>query len=616
MLNQLVEFGERQRKTGDSDALKLEPVSIDIVIDEQGQFLDFAVHEKIPTKAEALASKKGKARLLLDKAEEVLGFDAKKHAWYLDKIKAYENVPSLKPVLLFYESNRENGLDKAKSLFEESIPPKEKIGNLAFRLLSDSERIHEKEDVLQAIIQKFEASQQAKKSDKLCSICGKSDYPVTSAPHGMIKRVPSGQSSGSALVSYNEKAFESYGFSSNENASICSACARNYVEGLNYLLGHGELRQNEKGKGKNKEYFHYSNRKNIASDTALIFWTRNGQDIQEVEQVDNPAEHSQDIFELMKSRELEQERSVDKTRDEDLALILATPASARQNSLESVEADRFYACILSGAAARVAIRSWIETSASFIKANVVQWFQDISIYAYNFDTQEYEVHIFPIRELVAACAVHRKSEQGGQSVYKADSDDSFLGRAGAMLWQVALLGTVPPRTLLDRILRRIRMEEGRVTPARVALLRLILNRNMQTTKQEGREMQDRLDESNKSTAYIAGRIFAVLENIQKSALGKDLNATIRDRFFSSASTSPAATFGRLFKLSQHHLGKMRGEKDALVGYFDKQLALLCANIDVFPVFFSLEEQGQFCIGYYHERSTKFENNQVKGEQNV
>ena len=112
-------------------------------------------------------------------------------------------------------------------------------------------------------------------------------------------------------------------------------------------------------------------------------------------------------------------------------------------------------------------------------------------------------------------------------------------------------------------------------------------------------MQPQLDTENTNVAYIAGRIFAVLEKIQTAAQGKDLNAPIRSRFYSFATTSPAPAFGRLMKLAQAHLEKLRNEN--FYTTYDKMLEDLFAKIQSFPLTFSLEEQGQFAIGYYHQR---------------
>ena len=427
-------------------------------------------------------------------------------------------------------------------------------------------------------------------------MCGTTNYPVLAGPHGMIKNVPDGQTAGSALISYNEKAFESYGLENNENSSVCTACARNYVEGLNFLLGAGEQVQPEKG----KPYYRYSHRKNLASDTAMIYWTRSGAPLAEIQLVDNPEEHWGDITAMLMKKES------DSPQDEAvLELLLSSPHRGVEKYPATVDADRFYACILSGAAARIAVRSWIESTTSMIKANVAAWFHDIAIVEHNFDTGAPEVRFFPLRSLANACGIHRKKETGGAARFEIDSKDDFPGRAAAMLWNSALLGRIPPWTLLDRVLRRIRLEEGRVTAVRAALIKFILNRNSQIQKTGGKRMQPTLDVGNLETAHIAGRIFAVLESIQTAALGKELNAPLRDRFYSAASTTPAPAFGRLIKMSQNHLGKLRGEKPGLAVTLDKQLGELFTSIRAFPATFSLEEQGKFAIGYYHQRQENF-----------
>jgi len=124
-------------------------------------------------------------------------------------------------------------------------------------------------------------------------------------------------------------------------------------------------------------------------------------------------------------------------------------------------------------------------------------------------------------------------------------------------------------------------------------------------------MQEKLDVGNRTAAYTCGRIFAVLESVQRAALGKDINAGIRERFFAFASTNPSAAFGRLMKLSQNHLTKLKGEKPGLAVVLDKELQALFKNIDAFQAVFSLEEQGQFSIGYYHQKEHQFNKTELK-----
>ena len=83
---------------------------------------------------------------------------------------------------------------------------------------------------------------------------------------------------------------------------------------------------------------------------------------------------------------------------------------------------------------------------------------------------------------------------------------------------------------------------------------------------------EKLDSGNNSTAYVCGQIFAEMESIQRAALGKNLNAGIRERFFSSASLTPATAFGRLARLSNQHLTKLRVEKPGRLLHWIKSSA--------------------------------------------
>ena len=346
----------------------------------------------------------------------------------------------------------------------------------------------------------------------------------------------------------------------------------------------------------------------------MIYWTRSGSPTPEIDFADNPAEHEQDIFKLLG----EPSPETAEQSPEALELLLQSPGSGKSKTLESVDADSFYSCMLSGAAARIAVRSWIETTTVAMKEHIADWFRDIAVMEYDANAHQPKLRLFALRTLAESCGVHRKKESGGKTAYELDRSDDFLGRAATQLWNCALLGKEPPLLLLDRVLRRIRMEQGKVTAARVALLKLILNRNRYTIT-GGRSMQARQDPDNATTAYMAGRIFAVLESIQTAALGKEINAPIRDRFFSFASTNPAPAFGRLLKMSQNHLGKLRGDKPGLAVILDKQLGELFTRIKTFPTIFSLEEQGQFAIGYYHQRQESFAknaNNEEQGERHV
>lgn len=104
-----------------------------------------------------------------------------------------------------------------------------------------------------------------------------------------------------------------------------------------------------------------------------------------------------------------------------------------------------------------------------------------------------------------------------------------------------------------------------------------------------------LDKENKNPAYLLGRLFAVLEKVQTDALG-NINATIKDRFWGSASATPNIVFPQLLRLAQYHIGKAEYGRIR-----DKQIEEILCDIKAFPSHLTLDEQGIFAIGYYHQR---------------
>lgn len=574
MIRELSELGKLicEEKYGNWNhvALKDEPVAIDLVIDVNGNFCKFMPFEKKSTIAEALTSKKGKARLLLDKAEEVLCYgtgSTKKHELFLSKLEQYIMLADIQPVRAFYYVNKGNGIDKARQEFIKQIPnEKNRKGNIAFRIQGVANRVHEEINVRHMIIEKFEKKY---KPGRTCSVCLRSDYPVEDVPHGMIKKVPDGQSSGSALISYNEDAFESYGLKGNNNSAVCANCAKTYVEGMNWLLSAGNEIITRDRRGREKKAFRYSNRKNFGSDTAIVYWTRNNEKVDEIDYLDAPD-------------------------PADVARLIESVASGNARDSRYLESDQFYSCSLSGSAARIAVRDWIETSLFDFRKSIAKWFQDISIEAYDRESKKARTYYHRLYDLARCC--QRKNNDG-----QNDKDDTSFARVAVSLWNAALKGTTPPHWILAKVLQRARVDG--VTSDRATLIKLILNRH---GRGGGFMITEKVIDGYRPVAYVCGQIFAKLESIQHAALG-DRNAGIRERYFTYAMTSPAAAFGRLFNLNSKHFTKLKSDKPGLAVTLDKDLQGLCKDVDIhtFPAAFSLEQQGQFAVGYYHQRQLQF-----------
>ena len=95
-----------------------------------------------------------------------------------------------------------------------------------------------------------------------------------------------------------------------------------------------------------------------------------------------------------------------------------------------------------------------------------------------------------------------------------------------------------------------------------------------------------------------------MEDIQRQAIDKE---TIRERFFNSACSTPAVVFPQLFRVTQSHMRVLAREKKGVQVILDKQLQELVGKIHVnIPKNLSLEDQGIFLIGYYHQMQKRYE----------
>ena len=175
----------------------------------------------------------------------------------------------------------------------------------------------------------------------------------------------------------------------------------------------------------------------------------------------------------------------------------------------------------------------------------------------------------------------------------------------------AILMNAPyPASLCAQVEVRIRAEQD-INRGKAAILKAYLDKNV-VRDQDGHPMKEvltvKLNEETSYAPYVLGRLFAVLESLQQSA-NPGINATIRDRYFNSACATPAQVFPTLIKLAQNHLNKL---DDGLSIYYDKRMSDLCGRLtESLPKHLTLEEQGVFQLGYYHQRQALFTKKEEK-----
>ncbi|HLZ20631.1 MAG TPA: type I-C CRISPR-associated protein Cas8c/Csd1, partial [Ktedonobacterales bacterium] len=250
----------------------------------------------------------------------------------------------------------------------------------------------------------------------------------------------------------------------------------------------------------------------------------------------------------------------------------ARPEAAR------LDTTPFYAAALSASGSRIVVRDWIETTLGEAQRHLERYFELQRLRGY-----DGEEHWFPLWMLTQATvnAKARKEEPAPQ--------------VGQALLHLALHGGELPMWLLYQAVRRVRAEQG-VQSAHAALIKMVLQ-----SQGAGQDMS-KLDMTNRDPAYLCGRLLAVLESIQYAALG-ETNATIVDRYFGTASSAPASVFGRLLRGAQPHLATLRRGKPGAFARLDEALREISTGLETFPYTLSLEKQGLFALGYYHQRAS-------------
>jgi CRISPR-associated protein Csd1 len=176
------------------------------------------------------------------------------------------------------------------------------------------------------------------------------------------------------------------------------------------------------------------------------------------------------------------------------------------------------------------------------------------------------------------------------------------------LMRAILTGGRYPRTLLGAVIIRMRADHD-ITGRRAAICRACLVRDHRIDDDYPKRLSDQekedylvsLDRNETNSGYRLGRLFAVLENAQRAALGK-INATIRDRYYGAASATPAGVFPLLLRTGAHHIAGLRKENKG--GWVDREIEEILNGLagTVFPKSLSIEDQGRFAIGYYHQRA--------------
>ena len=194
-----------------------------------------------------------------------------------------------------------------------------------------------------------------------------------------------------------------------------------------------------------------------------------------------------------------------------------------------------------------------------------------------------------------------------ETVNQNSKDKKPVSNMAALVLNAILADSRYPASLYTDTLIRIRAEQGKVSWRRAAIIKAYLIKNY---KWEEGGICMGFDEKSEDTAFILGSLFSVLEAIQLDA-NPGIKATIRDRYFNSACATPASIFPILIKLKNSHIKKLERDKGSSKIYYEKLLTELMGRLKGFPKRLSLEEQGRFILGYYHQTQKKYEKREEK-----
>ena len=387
-----------------------------------------------------------------------------------------------------------------------------------------------------------------------CAVSGKTG-PLARL-HDSVSGIKGGLATGVNLVCFNNSAFESYGREQSYNSSISVESMKKYTKALKYLVSSPKHKQ-------------------IIDDMTILFWA-------------NTAGAEDPYLNVFSFAVFPSQEGIS---DEDLQSVFERFAAGKMSDLAGIDVTtQFYVLGIKPNSSRLSVKIFERNSFGKMMRNVMKHCRDMS-----FSPEDRQLSL-------------REIDWALQSPLTNEAVDPALQ---AKLLLAVIKGTPYPQSMLTTAVRRCKTDHDdakkkfyAVSSTRARIIKACLIRKNIISEGE----YNMLQENSTDTAYNLGRLFAVLEKVQTEALG-DINATIKDKYFSSACATPYLVFPRLLKLAQPHLAKL---DDGNRIYKDKLMQEILSKIDGFPKTCDTQRQGMFILGYYQQKQ-KFYEKKDKGE---
>ncbi len=589
------------RKAADSqsviapEGMERKEIPFIIVIDAQGNFIDFQ-DTRDSTEDNGKKTKKGKsflvpksvgrsgknswqtAFLLWDHFGYVLAHPKSEsdkdremahnqNTTFINKIKELpdnvKNQPEIQAVLKFYEK------DEKHEVFEhQNWKDCAKISgcNMSFKIAGDRDIIPEKEFISSYIREnltnnKIEGNSNQErpenKNQLCCLITGKKSHIAELHTATAIF----GAKSGAKLVGFQKNSgYDSYGKEKGFNAPISVSVESAYTTALKELI-----------KSENNKY--------LLCGSTFIFWSEKQTDFENDFSI---------FFDPPKNQD---------DPDKAVKAVKSLYEALHTGKFNDQEKNYFYLLGLSPNAARISVRFWKRGTVKDFAEKIKQHFDDFQIIQ-----RDGNIAYFPLRLVLQNIALNEK-------------DDKIPPNLAGDMVRSIIEGLPYPAILLNSCINRIRAEQSRknkngkpvdnVNCIRASILKAYINRQIRRDRfynKREKELLMSLDRENKSISYRLGRLFATLEKIQKDASSRNLNSTIRDRFYSAASSSPASVLPSLIRLmNTAHFKKLnRGQQ---INYDNEICEIMDGIPPKMPAHLNLNEQATFAVGYYHQKQS-------------
>lgn len=590
IFRELYDFANREHLLDDA-CYDVKPVHYLVHIGEGGRYLGYTapriapepvgpnarpgrervVERRIPRRSKRTTQ--NLAEFLVDKAEYVFGVDpegkatpercAERRRLFLEGVRSaaetLDSLIALRALATFLESDAPDQISELLAGDTEA-ERKQRAGELfAFVYEPDGgvACIHDHDSVRDYLL-----SRSALAADGLagrCLVTGEENVPLARL-HGSPKGIPpiSQTKRGVPITTTNDAAQWSYGLDSFGCASISERASRAIEIALTRLLSADYKLPN--GESCPRQYVL------LGPDTVLVFWSRGEAPLDFMTGLDE--EGPERVLEMMRS-----------------------PLSGKPSPLE--DTSGFYGLVLSGTTGRAVVRSFIETTVRSAAQRVEAFLADSKITR-------------PYGEVPGGYSLQRLRK----SLAPRGELDALPPSLSTELVSAVVLGRPLPRAVLQAAVRRFQVEpvpkskagagkaDETVLASRASLIKTYLVRNIQE------EIPVSLDTDRTDIPYRLGRLLAALDRVQQDALGS-VNATLVDRYFGSASTTPGSVFPTLVRRAQHHVSKLRKDKPGLAVNHDRLIQSVLDPIGSFPSTLGLEEQGRFILGFYHQKQDFF-----------